>query len=138
MNKTILALLVFSLLTGPSAFGSPSGMGHHHHEAVSPFDQITQGKSLHCLLNGHRVEFFCPHKEATSSDQSQDAIIANHCGGNRHSIPAAFNISQELSPAMPSIFQVYRFNESVRFNTIVPTIYKFHFLDVQYPPPRFI
>ena len=141
MNKSVLALLVVTFfLTGQTSIVLASGTRHHHPEAVSPFGEDTkQEKSLRCLLNKHRPGFFCPHEgHLSSKNQGQAPSIAPYCGGGSKSNPATLNLLQELSPVAPTVLQSFRFDKSIRFNIIVPAIHKFHLLDVQYPPPRFI
>ena len=141
MNKLFLALLVFtSLLTGQTGIVLASGTGPHHHETVFPFGEDTkQEKSSHCLLNKHRHGFFCPHEgHLSSKNHGQGPTIAPYCGGGSNSNPATLNLSHELPLETLRIFQTFRFDKSIRFNIIVPAIYKFHFLDFPDPPPRFI
>ena len=141
MNKSVLALLVVTFfLTGQTSIVLASGTRHHHPEAVSPFGEDTkQEKSLRCLLNKHRPGFFCPHEgHLSSKNHGQGPTIAPYCGGGSNSNPATLNLSHELPLETLRIIQTFRFDKSIRFNIIVPAIYKFHFLDFPDPPPRFI
>ena len=69
--QRLIILLTFlcALMGASSAF---AGTHHHHNgavesELVSPFDKKQGGKSLHCLLNNHHRDGFCPHKGLDSS-----------------------------------------------------------------------
>ena len=63
--QRLIILLTFlcALIGASNAFANT----HHHHsdvvgsELASPFEKKQEGKSLHCLLNNHHHDGFCPH-----------------------------------------------------------------------------
>ncbi len=63
--QRLIILLTFlcALMGASNVFANT----HHHHngavdsELASPFEKKQEGKSLHCLLNNHHRDGFCPH-----------------------------------------------------------------------------
>ncbi|MBN4077883.1 hypothetical protein JYT29_00955 [Nitrospina gracilis] len=80
-QKLIILLTFLFALTGASNVFANT---HHHHngavesELASPFDNKQEGKSLHCLLNNHHRNAFCPH---TGLDKSATQKISVECHG---------------------------------------------------------
>ena len=77
----ILLTFLFALMGASNVFAKTH---HHHHkgtgesELASPFDKKQEGKSLHCLLNNHRRDGFCPHK---GLDGSETQKLSVECHG---------------------------------------------------------
>ncbi|MBC8285062.1 MAG: hypothetical protein H8E32_14710 [Nitrospinae bacterium] len=79
-----IVLFIF-LVTFLGASNALAGAHHHNHGGheqtmESPFDKKQEGKSAHCLLNGHRSDRFCPHS-GVKVDHSQAQKISVQCHG---------------------------------------------------------
>ena len=78
----ILLTFLFALIGASSVFA----ITHHHHngavesELTSPFGKKQVGKSLHCLLNNHHRDGFCPHT-GLPLDRSATQKISVDCHG---------------------------------------------------------
>jgi hypothetical protein len=78
--QRLIILLTFlcALMGASNVFANT----HHHHdgavesEMVSPFDK--KDKGMHCLLNNHHRDGFCPHK---GLDRSATQKISVECHG---------------------------------------------------------
>jgi|SaaInlStandDraft_2_1057019.scaffolds.fasta_scaffold73251_2 hypothetical protein len=82
--QRLIILLTFlcALMGASNVFANTH---HHHHGAVeselaSPFDKKQEGKSLHCLLNNHHRDGFCPHT-GLPLDRSATQKISVECHG---------------------------------------------------------
>jgi hypothetical protein len=87
----ILLTFLFALIDASNVFANPH---HHHHngavesELASPFEKKKEGKSLHCLLNNHYRDGFCPHKK---SDGTVTQKISVECHGKEAgTLPTTF------------------------------------------------
>ncbi len=76
----ILLTFLFALIGASNVFANT----HHHHngagesELTSPFEKKQEGKSLHCLLNDHHRDGFCPHN---SLDGAATQKLSVECHG---------------------------------------------------------
>lgn len=130
----ILLTFLFALIGASNVFA----MTHHHHKGAvesqmaSPFDKKQEGKSLHCLLNNHHRDGFCPHS-GSALDRSATQKISVECHG------------KEAGTLPTTSFQTDYFKNSIfiddlRYVSSDIAVEKFYayqqYLSLQNPPPE--
>ena len=134
--QRLIILLTFlcALMGASNVFANTH---HHHHGAVeselaSPFDKKQEGKSLHCLLNNHHRDGFCPHT-GLPLDRSATQKISVECHGKEaRTLPSTSSQSDYLQNNI--------FLSDLRSLSSEILIVKFfttqQYLSLQDPPPE--
>jgi hypothetical protein len=127
----VLVLAVVFLL---ASFAQASGNHHSHHqsEVVSPFDEVSADKPLHCLLNAHRhqAKLNCPHKDNHPKSAEFRADCGSHSGAS-HS--KGFSFGSDLSQfAECDVFALHLISHSF----YLPIDYKVRLFpgSIEHPP----
>jgi len=130
----ILLTFLFALMGASNTF---AGTHHHHNGAVeseltSPFDKKQEAKSLHCLLNNHHRDGFCPHT-GLPLDRSATQKISVECHGKEAGTLPSTSFQNDY-------FQNNVFVSDIRCLSSEMFIGKFltfqQYLSLQDPPPE--
>lgn len=78
--KLAVTAMVFLLATFFLLVPAHAGLHHDHHSIGSPFDKVSEGKPVHCILLGHSISNPCPHILNPKSHR-QKIAIGPDCGG---------------------------------------------------------
>lgn len=137
MRLLIITILSFLFVTFMGAVDVFANAHHSHHKGhdqimASPFNKQEEGKSLHCLLNNHNHEGFCPHNGLPSGKDTTQKLSVD-CGGKTEGTLPSYSFHKDNIADSFSISDLNHHSFKLISGIFSPTR---QYLSSQNPPPE--